>query len=159
MPLEGLSRAAKASEKRSRWPSSHSGHLSTIWIGQQGTIYGFRGDKSYHSSDRLASVADFNATTTVGGLVPGLATECSAVQAGGQRVGGERASAALHVATVKGRLARDGAASNEVLIGALSRDGSSESRAEQRQERKGSLEMHGDNAWYGRPAVVDVILC
>ena len=103
---------------------------------------------SYHSSDRLATVRDLHAATTVGSLVPGLAAESSTVKAGGQSVGRERASAALHVTTVEGRLARDGTASKVALIVALVRDGSSKSRAEKRQERQGSLKMHGDNAWY-----------
>ena len=112
---------------------------------------------SYHSSDRLSSVGDLHATTTVGSLVPSLATERSAVKARGQGVGGERASAALHIAAVEGRLARDSTASDEVLIGALSRDGSSKSRAEQRKERQGGLEVHVDDAWLDRPAVAGSI--
>lgn len=105
-----------------------------------------KGRSSHHSSDRLATVSDLHAATTVGSLVPGLATKSSAVKAGGQSVGRERASAALHVAAIEGRLARDGAASQVALIVALVRDGSSKSRAEKRQERQGSLEVHDDNA-------------
>ena len=100
----------------------------------------------YHSSDRLATVRDLHTATTVGSLVPSLATESSAVKTSGKSIGRERASAALHVAAVEGRLARDGAASKVALIVALVRDGSSKSRAEKRQERQGSLEVHGDNA-------------
>ena len=102
----------------------------------------------YHSSDRLATVRDLHTATTVGSLVPGLATESGAVKTRGQSVGRERASAALHVAAVESRLARDGAASKVALIVALFRNGSRKSRAEKCQERQGSLEMHGDNAWY-----------
>lgn len=110
-------------------------------------IGGFEVRSSYHGCDRLSSVCDFHAATTVGSLVPDLATESSAVKASGQSVGRERASAALHIATVPSRLARNGAASKVVLIVALVRDGSSKNRAEKRQERQGSLEVHGDNAW------------
>jgi hypothetical protein len=103
-------------------------------------------------------VSDLHTATTVGSLVPGLATESSAVQTSGQSVGRERASATLHIATVESRLARDGAASEVALIVALFRNGSSKSRAEKRQERQGGLEMHGDNAWYRtEPAVAKCI--
>ena len=147
MPLEGLSRAVKASWKRSRWPSSHSGHLSTICDGVSADANEFEERSSYHSSDGLATVRDLHAATTVGSLVPGLATESSAVKAGGQSVGRERASTALHIATVESRFARDSAASEVALIVALVRDGSSKSRAEKRQERQGSLEVHDGDAW------------
>ena len=109
-------------------------------------IGGFEVRSSYHGCDRLSSVCDLHTATTVGSLVPSLATESSAVKAGGQSVGRERASTALHIATVESRFARDSAASEVALIVALVRDGSSKSRAEKRQERQGSLEVHGDNA-------------
>jgi len=103
-------------------------------------------NEAYHSRDRLSAVRNLHTATTVGSCVPSLATESCAVKAGGQGVGGERAGAALHIATIESRLARDGAASDEVFIGALSRDSSSKSRAEQRKERKSGLEVHGDDA-------------
>lgn len=103
-------------------------------------------------------MSDLHTATTVGSLVPGLATESSAVQTSRQRVGRERASAALHVATVESGLARDGTASKVALIVALLRNGSSKSRAEKGQERQGGLEMHDDNAWYRtEPAVAKFI--
>ena len=115
---------------------------------------GIEGRSSYHSSDRLATVCDLHTATTVGSIVPGLATESSAVEASGQSVGRERTSAALHIAAVESRLARNSAAGKVALIVALFRNGSSKSRAEKRQERQGRLEMHGDNAWYRtEPAV------
>ena len=116
--------------------------------------------RSYHSSNRFSAVCDLHTATTVGSIVPGLATESSAVKAGRQSVGRERASTALHIAAVESRLARDGAASKVALIVALFRNGSSKSRAEKRQERQGRLEMHGDNAWYRtEPAVASCISC
>lgn len=113
---------------------------------------------SYHSSNRLATVRDLHTATTVGSLVPSLATESGTVEAGRQSVGRERASTALHIAAVESRLARDGAASKVVLIVALLGNGCSKSRAEKRQERQDSLEVHGDNAWLDRPAVTGCIL-
>ena len=53
-----------------------------------------RGKESYHSSNRLATVRDLHTATTIGSLVPSLATESSAVEAGRQSVGRERASTA-----------------------------------------------------------------
>jgi hypothetical protein len=104
------------------------------------------GKGTYHGSHRFSGMGHFNATTAVGGIVPSLAGECGTVKACRQSVGGERASAALHVATVESRLARDGTASDEVLVGTLCRDGSSKSRAEQRKGWESSSEVHVDDA-------------
>lgn len=84
---------------------------------------------THHSSDRLATMRDLNTATTVSSIVPSLAAESSAVKAGRQRVGRERTSAALDIAAVESRLARNSSASDKVLVGALGGNGSSESRA------------------------------
>ena len=102
--------------------------------------------KTYHGSNRLAFVSYFNAATAVGGVVPSLAAESSTVEAGGQGVGGERASSTLHVAAVEGRSARNGAFGEEVLVGTLRRDGGGESSAEHRKEGESDFELHIDSA-------------
>jgi hypothetical protein len=103
-------------------------------------------EEIYHSSHGLAGVGNFDATTTVGSVVPSLATERGTVKARRQSVGGERASTTLDIATVESGLARNGTTSNEVLVGTLCRDGSSKSRAEQRKGWESSSEVHDDDA-------------
>lgn len=87
---------------------------------------------------------DLHTATTVGSIVPSLAAESSAVEAGRQRVGRERASAALDVAAVEGRLTRNSPASDKAVVGALGRNGGSESRASSCENGQGGLEEHVD---------------
>lgn len=86
-----------------------------------------------------------NATATVGSVVPRLTTEGGAVESRGESVSGERASAALHVSTVEGRLTRHGATSDEVLVGTLAWDRGCDGGAGGRKDGKGDSEKHRDD--------------
>lgn len=74
---------------------------------------------TYHRSNRLAAMRDFDTAAAVGRAVPGLAAEGRAVEAGGEFVGRERAGSALDVAAVEGRFAGHGAAGEGGWVGAL----------------------------------------
>lgn len=109
------------------------------------TMLDRKSELAYHSSDLLSAMRNLNATATVGSVVPRLTTEGGAVESGRESVGGERASAALHVSTVEGRLTRHGATSNEVLVGTLAWDRGCDGGTGGRKDGKCGLEKHRDD--------------
>lgn len=104
-----------------------------------------KSELAYHSSDLFPAMRHLNAAATVGSVVPRLTTESSAVESRGESVGGERASPALHVSTVEGRLTRHGATSDEVLIGTLAWDRGCDGGTGGRKDGKCDLEKHRDD--------------